>query len=98
MTILLNLAIIFTQQGSKDDLANTLQVLSGILPKLSDPEAIFRALVAVGTILSSAPLLKVMVMPDIKNAIEQISQNSNSDNRPGIDKVRACSQDVLKVL
>ncbi|CAH0395801.1 unnamed protein product [Bemisia tabaci] len=98
VTILLNLAIIFTQQGSKDDLANTLQVLSGILPKLSDPEAIFRALVAVGTILSSAPLLKVMVMPDIKNAIEQISQNSNSDNRPGIDKVRACSQDVLKVL
>lgn len=91
-TLLLNLSIAFTRLNDEPCQAEAVATLSLILPLLPDPEAMFRGLVALGTIIHSSPNLKEEIPPDTISSLRRI-EKLTSDNLKA--KVAACSSQIL---
>lgn len=54
-TLILNIAVLLQRHGLKDHRQEALKVCRDILSEFNDEEAVFRALVALGTLLTDMP-------------------------------------------
>ncbi|KAI8429183.1 hypothetical protein MSG28_007720 [Choristoneura fumiferana] len=95
-SLLLNLSVALAQQPDAPDLADCLVQL---LPRITDHEAYFRGLVALGTLLAEAPSklviqTKIVSSPTLHGRLgrDAVSQDA------ALRKVTACSQQIISLL
>lgn len=88
VTLALNMCVVFHKNNDVESQSIILLNLLSILPEITDPEALFRALVTLGTILTQSRDLGSCVE---KSLIEKYFLNNS-------DKVRQCSKCVLALL
>ncbi|XP_045764528.1 phospholipase A-2-activating protein [Maniola jurtina] len=95
-SLLLNLSVALAQQTDNMELA---ECIVDLLTKITDNEAYFRALVALGTLLAEAPN-KLIVQTKIVSNIQLHNKlkRDSSEVNPSFKKICICSQQILKML
>ncbi|KAL0277899.1 UNVERIFIED_CONTAM: hypothetical protein PYX00_005018 [Menopon gallinae] len=91
-TLLLNVAVIIRRSETPEGRKEALAVTHQILPVLTDPEALFRALVALGTLLDN--FLDSKSYTSVFRPILAKYQNDSSLGK----KIQDCSQQILQIL
>lgn len=91
VTLALNMAAFFYKTNDIESQSVMLLKLINIFPQLTEPEAVFRALVTLGTILSQSNELNNCVDSALKQLVISFSES-------GPDKVKNCSKSVLNLL
>lgn len=89
-TLLLNLSVMIKQSEDIFAVQNVIDTISMICPKLTEPEAMFRSFVAIGTLLSfkNPPTLS----KQIRDYIELIASNSEPS------KVLSCCKHIMSII
>ncbi|XP_052738661.1 phospholipase A-2-activating protein [Bicyclus anynana] len=95
-SLLLNLSVALAQQTDSVELA---ECIVHLLTRITDSEAYFRGLVALGTILAESPN-KIVVQTKIVSNIQLHNKlkRDSSDVDPSFKKICVCSQQILKML
>ncbi len=88
---MLNMSAAFYKNKDLESQSVILLNLINVLPQLNEQEALFRALVTLGTILSQSRELSNCIDSSIKQLISNFSTN-------GSDKVKECSPFVLEFI
>jgi hypothetical protein len=99
-TLLLNLAVAFNRSQDALSRARTVEASSMILPRLSDSEAMFRGLVALGTLIWDADTLQdkteliesVNMSKELTVLLDRLSRGSS------MDKVTQCAAQVSALM
>lgn len=101
-TFLLNHVVALNRHQDEDGKARVLSTLISIMPLFNDSEAIFRTLVALGTVLSDAQNCSVLAtmihssepaLNFIKNITTKFTLEANAKN-----KIENCSKELMKLL
>ncbi|XP_026490148.2 phospholipase A-2-activating protein [Vanessa tameamea] len=95
-SLLLNLSVALAQQIDNVELAECIIVL---LNKITDKEAYFRGLVALGTILAESPNKLVIQTKIVSNTqLQNRLKKDSSTFDPDFKKISICSLQILKML
>ncbi|XP_032511114.2 phospholipase A-2-activating protein [Danaus plexippus] len=96
MSLLLNLSVALCQQPDNIDLADS---VVNLLNKITDNEAYFRGLVALGTLLAESPN-KLIIQTKIvtSNNLHNRLKRDSSTEIPNFKKISICSQQILRLL
>lgn len=97
-SLLLNLSVALAQQPDSVDLA---ECLIHLLSRITDNEAYFRGLVALGTLLAESPSklqiqTKIVSNTQLHNRLKKDSITNTSDSN--LRKIAGCSQQIIKLL
>lgn len=93
-TLLLNYATIFTGHKELENHCQLLSATETVVLNVSDPEAQFRILVAIGTLLTHSKDIKLIVHSlNIEPIIERLAQNTELPK-----KVTECARQILNLL
>lgn len=91
-TLLLNMSVVLRRAETPDGRAEALCTAREILPQLTEQEALFRALVALGTLLMDATDCR-----QYRNVLTPMLNAYLTDSKLS-SKVQQCSQEILKLL
>ncbi|XP_026328635.1 phospholipase A-2-activating protein [Hyposmocoma kahamanoa] len=95
-SLLLNLSVALAQQSDNIELADALMLL---LSRVTDNEAYFRGLVALGTLLAESPnKLQIQTKIVSNNQLHNRLKRDCTNNDPNVKKIAACSQQIVKLL
>ncbi|CAH0728958.1 unnamed protein product, partial [Brenthis ino] len=95
-SLLLNLSVALAQQTDNMELA---ECIISLLNKVTDNEAHFRGLVALGTILAESPNKLVIQTKIVSNTqLHNKLKNNCSNIVPNFKKISVCSQQILRLL
>ncbi|XP_075970869.1 phospholipase A2 activator protein [Anticarsia gemmatalis] len=97
-SLLLNLSVALAQQPDSVDLADCLVQL---LNRITDNEAYFRGLVALGTLLAESPnklqiQTRIISNTQLHNRLKRDSASSSTD--ANLAKITSCSQQIIRLL
>ncbi|KAG6439381.1 hypothetical protein O3G_MSEX000724 [Manduca sexta] len=97
-SLLLNLSVALAQQPDSVDLA---ECVIQLLNKITDNEAYFRGLVALGTLLAESPnklqiQTKIVSNTQLNNRLKRDSATNTVDGN--LRKISTCSQQIVRLL
>ncbi|XP_013178100.1 PREDICTED: phospholipase A-2-activating protein-like [Papilio xuthus] len=97
-SLLLNLSVALAQQP---DIAELTDCIVHLLSRLTDNEAYFRGLVALGTLLAESPQklpiqTKIVSNTQLHNRLKQDCNTTTSD--ANLKKISICSQEIIRLL
>jgi hypothetical protein len=99
-TLLLNLAVAFDRTRDSLGRARAVAALSVILPRLSDSEALFRGLVALGTLIWDADTIqdKTELIESLNSSKEIVTLLDKLSGGSSMDKVAQCAAQVSALI
>lgn len=99
-TLLLNLAVAFNRTRDSLSRARAVVASSVILPRLSDSEALFRGLVALGTLIWDADTLqdKTELIESVNSSKEIVTLLDKLSAGSSMDKVTQCAAQVSALM
>jgi hypothetical protein len=99
-TLLLNLAVAFNRTRDTVRRARAVMATSVILPRLSDSEALFRGLVALGTLIWDADTIqdKTELIESVNSSKELVTLLDKLSGSSSMDKVAHCAAQVSALI
>jgi hypothetical protein len=99
-TLLLNLAVAFNRTQDSVSRARAVVASSVLLPRLSDSEALFRGLVALGTLIWDADILqdKTELIASVNSSKEFTALLDKLSRGSSMDKVTQCAAQVSALM
>uniref|UniRef100_S4PA79 Phospholipase A-2-activating protein n=2 Tax=Pararge aegeria TaxID=116150 RepID=S4PA79_9NEOP len=95
-SLLLNLSVALAQQTDNSELV---EGIVDLLTKITDNEAYFRGLVALGTLLAESPnklVIQTKIVTNVK--LHNRLKSDSSEVNPSFKKICVCSQQILQML
>ena len=91
-TLLLNISVMLRRSETPDGQSETLVVIQNVLSRFTDQEALFRALVALGTLL-----IDMIDSKKYSSAFKEFLLKFQNDSAYGT-KIQQCCHHILEVL